>query len=139
MNRKNNGYFIVTKNSCATQPYHWVLKASNGETILTSENYSSKQMAESGIRSVMENSSNLTNFEIKQAIDGSYYFNLLAKNHQVIGTSEMYTSKHGMQSGINAVMKYASDATINDMQIDNSTCDTVDVEPIVAPQKPWAL
>ncbi|MFA5501899.1 MAG: YegP family protein [Sulfurovaceae bacterium] len=139
MNIQTNGYFVVTKNSCAKQPYHWVLKASNSETILTSENYSSKQMAENGIRSAMENSDNLANFEIKQAKDGSYYFNLLAKNHQVIGTSEMYVSKQGMQNGIKAVMKYASHATINDIQVDNSTCDTVDVEPIIAPQKPWAL
>lgn len=139
MYKTNGGYFIITKNSCATQPYHWVFKASNGETILKSENYSSKQMAENGIKSVMENSNNLANFEIKQAKDGSYYFNLLAKNHQVIGTSEMYVSKQGMQNGINAIMKYVSHATINDIQVDNLVCDTVDVEPIVAPQKPWAL
>lgn len=137
MNKKNNGYFVITKHSCIAQSYHWVLKAPNHETILMSENYSSKQMAENGINSARENSRDSSNFEEKIARDGSYYFNLLAKNHQVIVTSEMYASKQGMQNGINAVMKYASHATINDMQVDNSICNTVDAEPIVAPHKPW--
>lgn len=137
MNKTCNGYFKITKNSCATQSYHWVLKAPNNETILTSETYSSRRMAENGINSARENSSDSSKFEEKIARDGSYYFNLLAKNHQVVGTSEMYTSKQGMQNGIKAVASYANHATVKYVHSDNQFCDTENVEPIVAPHKPW--
>ena len=32
-------------------------------------------------------------FEIKKSKDGQFYFNLLARNHEVVATSEMYTRK----------------------------------------------
>lgn len=38
-----------------TQQYYFVLKATNGEVIATSEMYNSKQAAENGIRSVQSN------------------------------------------------------------------------------------
>lgn len=39
------------------QKYYFVLKASNGEVIATSEMYSSKQAAQNGIESVRSNAS----------------------------------------------------------------------------------
>ena len=32
-------------------------------------------------------------FEIKKSKDGQFYFNLLARNHEAVATSEMYTRK----------------------------------------------
>lgn len=32
-------------------------------------------------------------FEIKKSKDGQFYFNLLARNHEIVATSEMYTRK----------------------------------------------
>ncbi|WNK43038.1 YegP family protein [Pantoea agglomerans] len=43
--------------STFTQQYYFVLKATNGEVIATSEMYNSKQVAENGIRSVQSNGS----------------------------------------------------------------------------------
>ncbi|MGC1034153.1 YegP family protein [Pantoea agglomerans] len=43
--------------STSTQQYYFVLKATNGEVIATSEMYNSKQGAENGIRSVQSNGS----------------------------------------------------------------------------------
>jgi len=55
------GYYVLNKSGTAsTQKYWFVLKASNGETIATSEMYSSKQGAENGIRSVQQNGASTT-------------------------------------------------------------------------------
>ena len=32
-------------------------------------------------------------FEILKAKDGQFYFNLIARNHEIVATSEMYTRK----------------------------------------------
>jgi len=50
------GYYVLRKSDTASSQKYWfVLKASNGETIATSEMYSSKQAAENGIRSGQQN------------------------------------------------------------------------------------
>ena len=50
------GYFVIkTSHKETLQPYYFVLCASNGEIIATSEMYASKQNAQKGIRSVINN------------------------------------------------------------------------------------
>ncbi|HBC5730678.1 TPA: YegP family protein [Escherichia coli] len=50
------GYYEIYKSDKNTsQPYYFVLKASNHQVIVTSEMYSSKQAAENGIASVQTN------------------------------------------------------------------------------------
>ncbi|QGY32642.1 YegP family protein [Pantoea cypripedii] len=53
------GYYILKKSTktVQSQKYYFVLKASNGETIATSEMYSTRQAAQTGIRSVQQNGS----------------------------------------------------------------------------------
>ena len=53
------GHYEIKKSSQNTtqQPFWFVLKASNGEVIATSEMYTSKQAAQNGIKSVQENAS----------------------------------------------------------------------------------
>lgn len=80
------------------------LKASNGQTILASEGYSSQAACENGIASVQRNSVIDAQFERKEAKNGKHYFVLKAKNHQVIGQSEMYDSVAAMENGIKSVM-----------------------------------
>lgn len=46
-------------------------------------------------------------FLIKQAKDGQFYFNLTAKNGQVIATSEMYTTKSACENGVASVKENA--------------------------------
>ncbi len=48
-------------------------------------------------------------FELKQAKNGDFHFNLLASNGQIILTGEMYKSKASAESGIESVMKNAAD------------------------------
>jgi uncharacterized protein YegP (UPF0339 family) len=46
-------------------------------------------------------------FEIKRAADGQFYFNLKARNGEIILTSEMYTTKANTHNGITSVMTNA--------------------------------
>lgn len=81
------------------------LKAGNGEIILTSELYTTKAACDNGIASVQTNSPLDERYERKEAKNGQPYFVLKAANHQVIGVSEMYSSKSAMENGIASVKK----------------------------------
>jgi uncharacterized protein YegP (UPF0339 family) len=132
---KNTGYFRLTKNGDASQPYHWVLVAPNHEVILTSENYSTKQMALKGIASVRVNCSYDENYKRKRAKDGKFMFNLVARNGEVIGTSQMYTTKQAREVGIEAVKHYGKDATIKDETGEEDKASFA--KSIANPPKPW--
>lgn len=86
------------------------LKAVNGQIILSSEGYSSKATCENGIESVKKNSTDDKRFERNESKNGQFYFNLKSTNGQVIGTSEMYTTKASMENGIASVGTNAPDA-----------------------------
>lgn len=88
------------------------LKASNGQIILTSEMYTTKAACENGIASVKKNSPENDRYERKEASNGKFHFNLKAANHQVIGSSQMYADKSGMENGIDSVKTNAPDAEV---------------------------
>ncbi len=48
-------------------------------------------------------------FQVKNGKDGQFYFNLTAKNAQVILTSEGYKSKDSCENGIASVKKNSQD------------------------------
>ena len=117
MNKYKDGYYVLSKNSNIDEPYHWVLKAPNHEVILTSENYVNKHGALNGIESVRKNCKDDSNYRRLTAADGSPYFNLLAKNYEVIGTSEMYSSEQARDHGIEAVKEYGATMVMIDETI----------------------
>ena len=103
------------------------LKASNGETILTSEVYTTEAACRNGIESVMTNApaANVENqtvegyetmthpkFEMYEDKAGEFRFRLKARNGQVIAVSEGYTAKAGCLNGIESVKKNAGYAEI---------------------------
>ncbi|WP_232802334.1 YegP family protein [Alcanivorax mobilis] len=53
-------------------------------------------------------------YKRQEASDGRHYFNLRAGNHEVIGTSQMYKDKGGMEKGIDSVKSNAPGATVVD-------------------------
>ncbi|MCB1652005.1 MAG: YegP family protein [Alphaproteobacteria bacterium] len=53
-------------------------------------------------------------FIIKQAKNGQFYFNLTAKNGQIIASSEMYSSKSACENGIRSVKENAPAADTDD-------------------------
>lgn len=106
------GTFLITKRK--NDEFQFVLKAGNGEVILTSEGYSSKTNCTNGIESVKKNSQDDSKFEKKEAKDGKTYFNLKATNGQIIGSSEMYSSVSGRDNGIESVKKNAPSAEVKE-------------------------
>lgn len=107
------GWYELSKSSDGQ--FRFVLKAGNSETILTSELYQAKASAENGIASVQTNCGNNDRYEKKTAANGKFMFNLKAANHQVIGTSQMYTSEDGRDNGIASVKTNGASKTIKDM------------------------
>lgn len=92
--------------------FRFRLKAGNGETILSSEGYSSKSGCANGIASVRKNSANPDRFEKSETAGGKFRFNLKASNGQVIGTSQNYSSASACDNGIKSIAKAAADAKV---------------------------
>ena len=94
------------------------LLAGNGQNILKSEMYSSKSAALNGIESVQNNCSEEAQYECKESNNGKAYFVLKAKNHQVIGQSQMYESESGCQNGIDSCKENGVSENIKDLTED---------------------
>ncbi len=96
------------------EQFYFRLTARNGQNILSGEGYASKAGCKNGVESVKSNAPNSDRFEVKEASNGKFYFNLLAANKQVIGKSQMYANKRTCQKGIEAVQRVAADAGVED-------------------------
>ena len=86
-----------------TSQYRFNIFASNGEIVLSSEQYTTAAAAWNGAFAVQDAATTASNFSILQATDGRFYFNLTAQNGQIVGTSQMYTTKAAAQAGIASV------------------------------------
>jgi len=94
--------------------WYFNLTAENNKVIMTSELYSSKPAALKGIESVRVNGVLAERYERRKSSDGKDYFVLKAANREIIGTSEMYASATAMENGIEAVMRVAATAGIDE-------------------------
>lgn len=94
--------------------YYFNLKAANGKIILTSERYTTKASANTGIESVRSNSSDDRRYDRRVSRAGEPYFVLKARNGEPIGTSEMYTSRGAMNNGITSVTTNGPTAWVDD-------------------------
>ena len=94
--------------------FQFNLKATNGQVILTSEGYKTKASCLNGVESVKKNSQDEKRFDKKVASNGKPFFNLLATNGQIIGSSQMYSNEVNMKNGIASVMKNAPEAPVVD-------------------------
>ena len=103
------------------------LKATNGQVILTSEVYTTKAACRNGVESIMKNApvANVEDqtvegfetvthpkFEMYQDKAGEFRFRLKARNGEIIGVSEGYTSKANCVNGVESVKKNAAEAEI---------------------------
>lgn len=109
------GKFVITKRT--NGEFQFNLKAGNGQTILTSEGYTTKAACLNGIESVKTNSKDDSKFDKLESKSGKPYFNLKASNGQIIGSSEMYESVSARENGIESVKKNAPDATTDDQTV----------------------
>lgn len=89
--------------------FYFHLEASNHEIILASQGYSSRTNALGGVLSVLDNAGTTDAFRLEEAADGTFYFNLVAPNNEIIGTSETYSSRGNARSGIDSVIENVGD------------------------------
>ncbi len=97
--------------------FRFNLEAGNGQTILSSESYESKQGAEKGIESVRKNATDDNRYERKTTKNDEAFFVLKAGNGEPLGRSETYSSTTAMENGIESVKKNASDAEVVDTSV----------------------
>ena len=96
------------------EQFYWNLKAANGEIIGKSEGYTTKAAAENGIESTQKNAPDEARYELKEAANGKFHWNLKAANGQIICSSQMYASKAGAEGGIASCQKNAPEAKVED-------------------------
>jgi uncharacterized protein YegP (UPF0339 family) len=95
--------------------YYFHLLAGNSEIILASEMYKAKASAKNGIESVKKNAVLDERYEFKNGSSAKFYFLLKARNHEVIGKSQMYESTRSRDRGIASVKTTAPGAKIEDL------------------------
>ncbi|MCQ9634468.1 YegP family protein [Chryseobacterium sp. WG23] len=111
------GKFVITQR--VNNEYQFNLKAGNGEIILTSEGYVQKASCQKGIESVKVNSQEDSRYDRRKAVNNKDYFVLKARNGEIIGKSQLYSTKSGMENGITSVKNNAASAEIIDETLKN--------------------
>lgn len=109
----NNPKFQIFRSTVNLQ-YYFRLKAANGEPILASEGYTSKQMCQNGIASVRIHAPHDSNYERKDGFN-NYTFNLRSNNREIIGRSENYPTQYARETGVSAVKRDAPFAPTEDL------------------------
>jgi uncharacterized protein YegP (UPF0339 family) len=117
------GKFIIKKTNTG---FVFHLKASNMQTVCTSQVYSSLSSCKAGVESIRKNCGSkiedqtlqkfepVTNpkYEIYLDKAGEYRFRLKASNGENILSSQGYTTKAACKNGIQSIAKNAPDATV---------------------------
>jgi uncharacterized protein YegP (UPF0339 family) len=85
--------------------YHFHLLASNGQILVTSQSYSARTSALNGMLSVLSNGSLADRYVVKAAANGGAYFTVVAGNHAVIATSEVYSTDAAARAGVTATLR----------------------------------
>ncbi|HVV85700.1 MAG TPA: DUF1508 domain-containing protein [Kofleriaceae bacterium] len=75
-----------------------------GETLVDSQDYSSRTAALNGLVSVMDNGAQESRYTVVAGADGKAHFELHATNGQVIGTSQVYASKADAGTAVKAAV-----------------------------------
>ncbi len=96
----------------ADEQFYFHLLAGNGEKMLRSEGYSTMQAAENGVASCQKNGVEPNAFELLQARNGQHYWNLLAQNGEVVGTSELYTTESSAVKAIGTTAAIITKTTL---------------------------
>lgn len=98
--------------------YMFNLKAGNGEVILTSQRFPTRQAAEDAITSVKTSSTLDDRYGREVAKDGRPFFRLKTPDDQIVGMSEMYNSPSARDNGIASVKKNGPAAVVKDLTDD---------------------
>lgn len=107
-----NARFLISRST--DEQFYFNLLSGSGERILTSERYDARQSVDTGIASVKLNAPVDQQYHRRTDAQGMPYFVLKAKNGEIIGKSESYSSTAAMERGIHSVMSNAPLATIEE-------------------------
>jgi len=99
-----------------SKEFRFRLKADNGQTILSSEGYTTKASCMNGIESVKKNSADPKRFAKTKTPANMFRFSITAANSQIIGTSQNYKSESGRDNGIESVKRNAVKADIKEVE-----------------------
>ncbi len=119
------GKFVIK--TTPSGAFRFNLYAANGQSIATSENYTSLASCKTGIESVIKNAPIAyyedqtvedcpkavnPKFELYADKGGEFRFRLKARNGEIIAVSEGYKSKQSCDNGIESVRKNAPEADV---------------------------
>jgi len=102
------GWDATTANRAQVIPsesgWRFNVYAANGAVVLTSESYTTEAAALNGAFSTVESGTSVSAYETRQAANGQYYFVLKAANSQIVGTSQLYSTKASAERGRDALI-----------------------------------
>jgi uncharacterized protein YegP (UPF0339 family) len=104
---------ILRKKSENKEPFSFSF-VSNDKTIVKSETYTVKANAIKGIESVKKNCLDDNRYELKEAKNGSTYFNIKSTNGQIVGTSPMFKTEDDRANAISSLKEKAASAPIEE-------------------------
>ena len=107
------GKILIKKQSNNT--FRFLMKAENGQTILTGEPCRTKEECMNGIETLRIKVTDPHSFEFKRSFNQKHYFNVLDTDGAVIGSSEMFESSSGRDVGIGLVKVSAPVAVVEDL------------------------
>ena len=92
--------------------FYFILCAPNHRTILTSERYVTVESALKGIEAVRTSVTREQGVVRKTARNGEPMFNVVARNGEIVGTSETYRRATSCEKGIASVLAHAGLAPV---------------------------
>ena len=111
--------------------HYYTLKASNGEVLIKSEAYASKESVLAAIEAIKRNVE-VGTISVRQDKHGLYQFVLTAKNHRTLVMSANYATEKRATSASESFKRFASNSPIVEIaEIVESTKEEVNVENVV--------
>jgi uncharacterized protein len=92
--------------------YYYRLKADNGRVVLAGGEWSSKWGYTRAIEEIKSIAGDDSRFDRLQTDDGKFYFDFMAYNGRVLGSSKTYETAEEMEAAIASVKKVAPAALI---------------------------
>ncbi|QLY40323.1 YegP family protein [Hujiaoplasma nucleasis] len=93
--------------------YYLRLRASNSQILFTSQGYSSKSSAKSGLKTIQKAIQD-KNFTVAKDKQNRYQFNLYSATGQILVTGETYSQKSNSISAVHSVLKFGLKAVITE-------------------------
>ncbi|SMP27728.1 YegP family protein [Chryseobacterium profundimaris] len=107
------GKYIIRKSFDGK--YWWVLTSPNGENLLTSETYTSKESCLDGVQ-ISRESLKASNFKMLMTPRKfEPYFTQIADNYKILAKSEIYSTAYERDAATDTVKHHAADAVIEDL------------------------